>query len=210
MNNIDEIRYEYYRDLTVEFEAFKAGEIDFRQESSAKRWVTEYDMAQIDSGEIHKEAVPNKRPRGLGGYFFNLKREKFQDIRVREALMLLYDFEAIQRTLLYGQYKRINSYFPNSDYGAAGAPSDAEKAVLTPFSGELPRDAGARLYSSADRRQRGATAPTKGAPSACSSRPGGGSGTANWFRPRQEKQFQLELMTAYPDRNAWLCHLSRV
>ena len=138
LHNIGEIRYEYYRDLTVEFEAFKAGEIDFRAESSAKRWVTEYDFAEIESGEVIKEEVPSKRPRGMGGYFFNLKRDKFADIKVREALMTLYDFEAIQRTLLYGQYQRINSYFPNSDYGANGAPTDAEIAILKPFAAQLP------------------------------------------------------------------------
>ncbi|MGI9315766.1 MAG: extracellular solute-binding protein, partial [bacterium] len=138
LNNIDEIRYEYYRDLTVEFEAFKAGEIDFRSESSAKRWVTEYNIKETESGDVVKEEIPSKSPRGMGGYFFNLKKPKFQDVRVREAIMTLYDFEAIQRTLLYGQYKRINSYFPNSDYGAIGAPSDAEIAVLRPFKGQIP------------------------------------------------------------------------
>ena len=199
LNNIDEIRYEYYRDLTVEFEAFKAGEIDFRQESSAKRWVTEYDMAQIDSGEIHKEAVPNKRPRGLGGYFFNLKREKFQDIRVREALMLLYDFEAIQRTLLYGQYKRINSYFPNSDYGAAGAPSDAEKAVLTPFSSALPTGTLERAFIPPQTDGSGRDRTNKRRALNLFKQAGWGLRDGKLVSTTTGKQFQLELMTAYPE-----------
>ena len=93
-NNFDEIRYEYYRDLTVQFEAFKAGEIDFRSEPSAKRWETEYDFDEVDSGDVVKTEIPSKSPRGMGGYFFNLKRDKFKDIRVREAIMTLYDFES--------------------------------------------------------------------------------------------------------------------
>ncbi len=199
LHNIDQIRYEYYRDLTVEFEAFKAGEIDFRQETSAKRWVTEYDLAEIDTGEVRKEAVPSKRPRGMGGYFFNLKREKFADIRVREALMTLYDFEAIQRTLLYGQYKRIHSYFPNSDYGASGAPGDAEKAVLRPFAAALPPGAPERAF-----------VPPKtdgsGRDRAGKRRALGLFKEAGWILKNGKlvstdtgKQFQLELMTAYPE-----------
>lgn len=139
LNNIDELRYEYYRDLTVEFEAFKAGEVDFRSENSAKRWMTEYeDVKPVRDGRIIRDEIPNRSPRGMGGYFFNLKRDKFSDVRVREAIMSLYDFEAIQRTLLYGQYKRIASYFPNSDYGASGEPTAAEKAILEPFADQLP------------------------------------------------------------------------
>jgi len=138
LNNIGELRYDYYRDLTVQFEAFKAGEIDFRSEPSAKRWEVEYDFDQLSTGEVIKEEVPSKSPRGIGGYFFNLKRERFQDIRVREAITALYDFEAIQRTLLYGKYKRINSYFPSSDYGAVGAPTPAELEILKPFESDLP------------------------------------------------------------------------
>ncbi len=139
LNNINELRYEYYRDLTVEFEAFKAGEVDFRSENSAKRWMTEYaDVKAVKDGRVKLDEIPSKRPRGMGGYFFNLKRAKFNDIRVREAIMNLYDFEAIQRTLLYGQYKRIDSYFPNSDYGATGEPTGAEKAILESFADQLP------------------------------------------------------------------------
>ncbi len=138
LDNFDEIRYDYYRDLTVQFEAFKAGEVDFRSEGSAKRWSTGYTMPEIDSGQIIKRAVLNENPRGMGGYFFNLRRPKFRDVRVREALGFLYDFEAIQRTLLYGEYKRIGSYFPNSDYGASGQPTSEEIAILEPYRGQLP------------------------------------------------------------------------
>ena len=199
LHNFDEIRYEYYRDLTVEFEAFKAGEIDFRVERSAKRWVTEYDFSEIESGEVVKKAVPSKRPRGMGGYFFNLKRAKFADPRVREALMNLYDFEAIQRTLLYGQYKRIASYFPNSDYGASGAPSDVERAVLTPFAAQLP--AGTLVRAFVPPKTDGSGHDRAGKRRALSL-----FRAAGWhlkggklISDQTGKQFQLELMTAYPE-----------
>ncbi len=135
--NFDEIRYEYYKDETVMFEAFKAGEIDFRGESSVKRWVTEYEFDAIDRGDVLKEIFKDETPSGLGAYFFNLKRPKFQDARVREAINYLYDFESIQKTLLYGKYQRTLSYFPNSEYGAAGAPTPEEVAILKPFEGQL-------------------------------------------------------------------------
>jgi len=203
LNNIDEIRYEYYRDLTVEFEAFKAGELDFRSESSAKRWATEYDdLPEITTGALQKQSVPSRSPRGMGGYFFNLKREKFHDIRVREALMLLYDFEAIQRTLLYGYYKRISSYFPNSDYGASGAPSDDEREVLAAFSSQtdyLPAAALTQAFtppvtdgSGRDRRhRRRALALFKQA--------GYELREGKLVSAATGAQFQLELMTAYPE-----------
>ena len=138
LNNFDEIRFDYYRDLTVMFEAFKAGEIDFRSERSAKRWATGYDLEAVDEGHIVKRALANESPRGVGGYFFNLRREKFQDVRVREGLMRLYDFEALQRTLLFGYYERIASYFPNSDFGVSGLPTPEEIAILEPYRDKLP------------------------------------------------------------------------
>ena len=138
MHNFDEIRYEYYKDLTVQFEAFKAGKIDLRGEGSAKRWMTEYDIEAVADGRVIRDEIPRKKPRGMGGYFFNLRLDKFKDIRVREAIMTLYDFEAIQRTLLFGQYKRIASNFPNSEYGVSGPPSEVEVDILRPYSDQLP------------------------------------------------------------------------
>ncbi|MEM7193993.1 MAG: extracellular solute-binding protein [Pseudomonadota bacterium] len=198
LNNFDEIRYEYYRDLTVEFEAFKAGKLDFRRESSAKRWMTEYDLEEIETGEVIKREVPSRRPRGMGGYFFNMKKDKFSDIRVREGLMTLYDFEAIQRTLLFGQYKRIKSYFPNSDYGASGPPSEVEKSILQPYAGQVPPGTLDAAFeppvtdaSGRDRKTlRKALSLFK---------------SAGWTLKQSKlinadgEQFQLELMTAYPE-----------
>jgi microcin C transport system substrate-binding protein len=137
LNNFDEIHYDYYRDPTVQFEAFKAGKVDFRSENSAKRWAKEYDMKEVDSGDVVLEVVPNETPQGLAAYFFNLRRPQFQDRRVREALGYLYDFEATQRTVLFGYYDRSKSNFPNSDYGASGPPTPEELAILEPFKDRL-------------------------------------------------------------------------
>jgi len=199
LNNIDEIRYEYYRDLTVEFEAFKAGEIDFRQETSAKRWMTEYDLKEIESGDVIKKEVPSKRPRGMGGYFFNLKREKFSDVRVREAIMTLYDFEAIQRTLLYGQYKRIDSYFPNSEYGAVGAPSEAEKAILTPFAEQLPPGTLDSAFEPPVTDGSGRDRKNKRKALTLFKEAGWELKSGKLVSANTGEQFQLELMTAYPE-----------
>lgn len=137
-HNFDEIRYDFYRDATVQFEAFKAGKIDYRGEGEVKRWFTGYDIPQVENGDIVKAEKPNNNPRGIGAFFINNRRDKFTDKRVREAIVHLYDFEAIQRTLLFGQYKRISSYFPNSDFGASGPPTEEEIAILEPFRDQLP------------------------------------------------------------------------
>ena len=140
LNNIDTIRYDYYRDLEVMMEAFKAGDIDFRAENSSKRWSTGYDIDEVDSGEIILDTPPDNTPGAIQAYFFNMRRAPFDDIRVRQAIALLYDFETIKRTILYNQYERINSYFPNSEYGVSGPPTEAELAVLEPFKEKLPEE----------------------------------------------------------------------
>ena len=199
LHNFDRIRYEYYRDLTVEFEAFKAGKIDFRFENSAKRWQLEYGLDAVRSGDLIKRAIPNKSPRGMSGYFFNMKKEKFADIRVRRALMTLYDFEAIQRTLLFGQYKRVKSYFPNSDYGARGVPTPSERAILSPHADQLPPGTLDQAFeppvtdgSGHDRR------PLRAA-LALFQQAGWQLRDARLVHAQTGVQLQLELMTAYPE-----------
>jgi|TARA_R110002072_G_scaffold45001_9_gene125406 microcin C transport system substrate-binding protein len=136
-NNIDRIRYDYYVDPTVMFEAFKAGKIDFRSENRSQRWATGYDIEPVKDGRILKVEEPNNNPRGIQAYFMNQRRAQFADQRIRQAINLLYDFEAIRKTLLFGYYARINSYFPNSDFGASGPPTEEEIALLTPFKEQL-------------------------------------------------------------------------
>jgi microcin C transport system substrate-binding protein len=136
-NNFDQIRYDYYLDETVLFESFMAGRIDFRQENRAQRWATGYDMPEVSDGRLIKREIPDETPRGTQGFIFNLRRPQFQDIRVRKALTYLFDFEAIQRTMLYGQYKRIKSWFPNSEFGASGPPEPKELAILEKYRDKL-------------------------------------------------------------------------
>ncbi len=141
LHNFARIRYDYYRDMEVMFEAFKAGEIDYRMENSARRWATGYNLPQVDRGQIIIETLPDHAPQGIQAFFFNLRRSQFDDVRTREALGLLFDFEAIQRTVLHGQYVRTNSYFPNSDFGVGGQPpSEEELAILEPFREQLPAE----------------------------------------------------------------------
>ena len=135
--NIDIIHYDYYRDMDVMFVAFTAGKIDFWNENQSKRWATGYDLPQIKSGQIIKESLPNATPQGIQAYFFNLRLAKFSDVRVREAIGLLFDFETIRRTVLFDQYTRTKTFFPNSDYGATGEPTPAEIAILTPYADTL-------------------------------------------------------------------------
>ena len=137
LSNFDSIRFDYYRDLEVMLEAFKAGDMDFRSENSSKRWATGYQIEQVDNGEILLDTPPDNMPQAIQAYFFNTRRAPFDDKNVREAINLLYDFETIKRTILYNQYDRINSYFPNSEYGVSGPPTAEEIAVLEPFRDQL-------------------------------------------------------------------------
>jgi len=138
MNNFDAIRYDYYRDETVAFEAFKAGEYDFYQENIAKNWATMYTGRPFDQGYIVKELVPDQRPQGMQSFVFNVQRSIFKDRRVREALGFALDFQWLNKNFFYGQYTRNRSYFGNTDYEARGLPSADEIKILEPIKSEIP------------------------------------------------------------------------
>ena len=141
LNNFDTIRYDYYRDATVALEAFKAGQYDFRNENNSKVWATGYDFPALADGQVVKEEVPSKLPTGMQGFAFNLRRaDKFGDIRVRQAIGLAFDFEWSNEALFYGQYKRTESYFSNSELAATGLPSPGELKLLEPFRGKVPEE----------------------------------------------------------------------
>ena len=127
-------------------EAFKAGDIDFRVENSSKRWATAYNTDEVKNGDIKLFTPPESTPRGTQAYFFNSRRAPFDDVNVRKAFDLLYDFETIKRTILYNQYDRINSYFPNSDYGVNGPPTAEEIAILEPYRDQLPAEVFTESY----------------------------------------------------------------
>ena len=132
-NNFDNIRIEYFGDDNAAFEGFKGGAYTFRVESSSKTWATNYDFAAVKNGTITKVALPNGNIATGQGFLFNLRREKFQDPRVREAIGLMFNFEWSNQTLFYGLYKRINSIWENTPMAAVGPATPAEAAILQPF-----------------------------------------------------------------------------
>ena len=136
--NFDRITYRYYRDSTVMFEAFKAGEYDWRQENIARQWATGYDIPAVKDGRIVKERIQHEIPVGVQGLVYNIRRPVFQDIRVRQALTYLFDFEWMNKTLFWGQYQRARSYFNNSELASSGLPSPEELNILEPLRGQIP------------------------------------------------------------------------
>ncbi|WP_416897999.1 MAG: extracellular solute-binding protein [Minwuia sp.] len=138
--NFDTIRIDWYADRTSALLAFFADEYDFREEFTSKSWATEYDdKVPVQEGRIKRLTVSDGRASGMQGWFYNTRRGKFADRRVREALDLAFDFEWTNRNLFYGLYKRTQSIFENSVLlKHSGPPSDAEKALLQPFADELP------------------------------------------------------------------------
>ena len=147
LHNIDRLRYDYYRDVVVALEAFKAGAYDLRLENSAKQWATGYDFPALSKGLVKKETFPRQLPAGMQGFAFNLRRPLFQDARVRQALGYAFDFEWSNRSLFYNQYTRTRSYFDNSDLAARGLPSPEELALLEPLRKELPPEVFTAAYA---------------------------------------------------------------
>ena len=137
-NNIDRITYVYFGDDTVAFEALKAGEIDFRREFSSRVWATGYGTPAVKSGTMVRETVTLENSAGMQGFVFNLRRPRFNNIHVREALNWAYDFEWTKKNLFYGQYARTGSFFQGSELSARGMPSAGELALLTPLRDKLP------------------------------------------------------------------------
>lgn len=136
--NFDVISVDYYRDMSVALEAFKAGQFDFNLEYSAKDWATGYDCPALRKGHITQTAIPNHNPVGMQAFAFNIRRPVFQDRRVREAIASLFDFEWTNRQLFFGAYKRTRSYFENSEMASSGLPTEAELKILEPLRGKIP------------------------------------------------------------------------
>jgi peptide/nickel transport system substrate-binding protein len=146
--NFDEIRIDYYRDANSMFEAFKAGLIDFRVETDPSRWRNDYDFPAVRDGRVLKEAIANGLPKGMEGFAFNTRRPIFADVRVREAIGMMFDFEWINANLFGGAYRRSKSYFDDSDLSAFGRPaSERERALLAPFPGAVRADVMAGTWS---------------------------------------------------------------
>ena len=135
--NFDEVRYEYYRDRTLELEGLKSAAFDFREEFTSIDWATGYDIPAVREGRLVRLIMPDERPSGAQGFFINTRREPFKDKRVREALGLAFDFEWSNKNLFFELYKRTQSFFENSDMKAKGLPSPEELALLEPFKDKL-------------------------------------------------------------------------
>ncbi|MGD9545382.1 MAG: extracellular solute-binding protein [Methylocystis sp.] len=139
--NFDEIDVDYYRDGAALFEAFKAGLLDYREETSAARWSTGYDFPSVRNGAVVKEILRPGRPTGMEGFVFNLRKAIFRDVRLREAIAMMYDFEWINANFYGGLYVRTESYFGDSDYASTGRPANAsERAFLSKFPGVVRDD----------------------------------------------------------------------
>ena len=131
--NFDEVRFDYFRERTAGLEALKSGVIDLREEYTSRDWATSYDFPALKDGRVKQTTLPDETPSGAQGYFFNLRREKFQDIRVRRAFNLAFDFEWTNKNLFYGLYDRTMSFFESSPLKATGVPPAEELAILEPM-----------------------------------------------------------------------------
>lgn len=137
-HNFDTIRVEYFADYNSAFEGFKAGTYTFRSEASSKIWATGYDFPAIEKGWAVKDTPSDGTLASGQSFLFNLRRERFQDIRVRKAIGMMFNFEWSNKTLFYGIYARMESFWENSYLKASGMPQPGELAFLTPLADILP------------------------------------------------------------------------
>lgn len=145
-SNFDTIRYDYFRDPTIAFEAFKAGSVDYRRDNNSRIWATGYDFQAVKDKQVIREEIAHEVPQGLQGYAFNTRRPLFQDRRVRQALGYAFDFEWSNKTLFYGLYKRTRSYFSNSELASSGLPAGDELKVLEKYRGKVPDEVFAKEF----------------------------------------------------------------
>lgn len=136
--NFDVLRYEYFRDTTVAFEAFKAGQIHFRTENIARNWATGYDFPAARRGLVKRDEIRHQLPTGMQAFVMNLRRPLFQDARVREALMMVFDYEWLNANIFNGLYARTGSFFSNSELASSGLPQGRELAILERYRGRVP------------------------------------------------------------------------
>jgi microcin C transport system substrate-binding protein len=136
--NFETIRFEYFRDRSAAFEAFKAGTYSFNEEFWSKLWATGYNFPAVQSGAVKLETLPDNRPSGAQGYWFNLRRPVFADPAVRRAIAAAFDFEWSNKTLFYGLYDRTDSFFEGGPMQAEGKPGPGELALLEPLADKLP------------------------------------------------------------------------
>ncbi|TIV67916.1 MAG: ABC transporter substrate-binding protein, partial [Mesorhizobium sp.] len=137
-NNFGRIRIEFYQDRTAGFEAFKKGEILYREEFTSRVWATAYAFPAFTAGKVIKHEFPAETTPSMQATAVNQRREQFKDPRVRQAIALCFDFEWTRRNFFYGSYERSQSCFEKSDFRATGMPSPQELALLEPLRDQLP------------------------------------------------------------------------
>ncbi|HEY4140053.1 MAG TPA: extracellular solute-binding protein [Pseudolabrys sp.] len=154
--NFQQIRYEYFRDSTVALEAFKGDQVDWRTENSAKNWATSYDFPAVREKRVILEEFPIRNLGIMQAFVLNTRRDKFKDPRVRRAFNFAFDFEEMNRTIFFGQYKRIASYFEGTELASSGIPEGKELEILQTVKDKVPADLFTKPY----------TNPTGGSPQA--------------------------------------------
>ena len=135
--NFDTIRYEYFRERQVGFEAFKSGVTTFHEDFTSINWARGYDFPAVQDGRVKRETIPDQAPRGAQAWWMNMRRPQFKDARIRQALGYAFDFEWTNQNIMFGLFQRTWSYFQNSPMAAVGTPGADELAVLEPFRGKV-------------------------------------------------------------------------
>ena len=146
-DNFAVIRYDYYRDIAILREAFKAGAIDFFSENMAKEWATGYNIPAVQQGVMIKREIPHENPQGMQAFVFNTRKDIFKDRRVREGIGYAFDFEWSNKNLFYSAYKRSTSFFSNSELATSGLPSQEELKILSKYRGRIPKEVFTKEYS---------------------------------------------------------------
>jgi microcin C transport system substrate-binding protein len=146
-NNFDEIRYEYFRDSTVALEAFKADQVDWRTENSAKNWATAYDFPAVQDKRVLLEEFDIRNVGTMQAFIFNIRRDKFKDPRLRRAFNFAFDFEEMNKQIFFGQYKRIASYFEGTELASRGVPEGKELEILNSVKDKVPAELFTQPYT---------------------------------------------------------------
>jgi microcin C transport system substrate-binding protein len=145
-NNFDELRFNYFRDLTIGFESFKAGRFDWYFESNAKTWATGYDFPAVQDKRVVLEEFPIRDVGIMQCFAFNIRRDKFKDARLRRAFNFALDFEELNKLFFYGQYQRISSYFDGTELASSGLPQDRELEILNTVRDQVPAEVFTTAY----------------------------------------------------------------
>jgi len=145
--NFQTVRFEYFRDSTVALEAFKGDQVDWRTENSAKNWATSYDFPAVREKRVVLEEFPVRNFGSMQAFVFNIRRDKFKDPRVRRAFNFAFDFEEMNRTIFFGQYKRIGSFFEGTELASSGLPEGKELEILETVRAQVPAEVFTKPYS---------------------------------------------------------------